>query len=57
MSDGSQRRHGMRDEDKQSGLAALLMMLLMGAGAAAANGDVRLVEAVRTQDRATVRTC
>ena len=39
------------------GLAvALLMALLMGAGAAAATGDGQLVEAARNQDQSTLRT-
>jgi uncharacterized protein len=47
----------MRDEDGPRGLAgAFVISLLIVAGAAAAEGDRRLVEAVRTQDRATVRT-
>ena len=46
----------MRDEGKQSGLAgAFLMTLLMVAGAAAANGDLRLVEAARNRDSQKVR--
>jgi ankyrin repeat protein len=46
----------MRDADKQSGLAgAFLMTLLMVAGAAAADGDLRLVEAVRNRDQQKVR--
>jgi ankyrin repeat protein len=47
----------MRDQDKQSGLAgAFLMTLLMVAGAAAATGDLRLVEAARNRDPKLVRT-
>jgi uncharacterized protein len=57
----------MRDEEKQRGspspmpglaglTGALLMMLLMGAGTAAAHGDLRLVEAARSQDQPRVRT-
>jgi ankyrin repeat protein len=46
----------MRDEDKRKRLAgAFLMTLLMVAGAAAATGDFRLVEAARKRDRAQVR--
>jgi ankyrin repeat protein len=47
----------MRDQNKQSGLAgAFLMTLLMVAGAAATNGDLRLVEAARNQDQQKFRT-
>jgi ankyrin repeat protein len=45
----------MRDKGKPSGLAALLIALLMVAGAAAAGGDPRLVEATRNQDQPRVR--
>ena len=52
-----ERGHGMRDADKQRGLAgAFLMTLLMVAGAAAADGDLRLVEAARNRDQQKVRT-
>jgi ankyrin repeat protein len=44
----------MRNEAKRSGLA-FLMLLLIVAGAAAATGDPALVEAARTQDRQQVR--
>lgn len=46
----------MRDQDKRSGAGAVLMTLLMAAGAAAAGGDLRLVEAARNQDQQQVRT-
>jgi len=47
----------MRDQDKQSGLAgAFLMTLLMVAEAAAANGDLPLVEAAKNRDQQQVRT-
>jgi uncharacterized protein len=47
----------MRNQDNQSGLVgAFLMTLLMVAGAAAANGDLRLVEAARNRDQRQVRT-
>ena len=46
----------MRDQDTQTSLAAaLLMTLLMIAEAAAANGDLPLVEAARNRDQAQVR--
>jgi ankyrin repeat protein len=45
----------MRDEEKPLA-GALLLTLLIGAGAAAANGDLRLVEAARNQDQPRVRT-
>ena len=46
----------MRDNGKQSSLTgALLMTLLVVAGAAAADGDARLVEAARNQDQRQVR--
>jgi ankyrin repeat protein len=40
----------------RAGLAGALLIALLGAGAAAANGDVRLVEAARNQDQPRVRT-
>jgi uncharacterized protein len=47
----------MRDQDRQSRLAgAFLVTLLMIAGAAAANGDLRLVEAARNRDQQQVRS-
>jgi uncharacterized protein len=45
----------MRDQDKRRGLAGALLATLMIAGAAAAEGDLRLVEAVRRQDQPSVR--
>jgi ankyrin repeat protein len=47
----------MRDEARQRGWAgAFLMALLMVAGASAATGDLRLIEAARNRDRQLVRT-
>jgi len=47
----------MRDEGKQSGLAAaFLLTLLAVTRAAGANGDLRLVEAARNQDQQEIRT-
>ena len=47
----------MRDQGKRCGLAGIVLMtVLMVAGAAAATGDVRLVDAARHQDQQTVRT-
>jgi ankyrin repeat protein len=47
----------MRDRDNQNGLApAFLVMLLMVVGIAAADSELRLVEAARSQDWQTVRT-
>ena len=47
----------MRDQDKPNALAGTLVITLsMVAGAAAADRDVRLIEAVRNQDQAKVRT-
>jgi ankyrin repeat protein len=45
----------MRHDVRRGGLAALLLALLMGAGAAAADGDRRLVDAARNQDQPNVR--
>ena len=46
----------LRDQDKQRGLVGAFLMALMVAGAAAASGDLRLVEAARNQDQQKVRT-
>jgi ankyrin repeat protein len=51
-----QGRAGMYEQNKQNGVArALCLMLWVAAGAAAATGDARLVEAARTQDHKLIR--
>src|SRR5439155_26872081 len=53
----SQRVNGMGDRDTLRRLAwALLLTLPMVVGVAAADGDVRLIEAARKQDWQKVRT-